>query len=512
MKFSNKKFSQYINRINKDNVIHLFASMIIAIGGFLRIFAFSSNRSLWLDEAYIALNIINRSFFELTKVLDRNQSAPIGFLWVEKIMVSLPGNQDLLLRTFPLIAGIVSMVLMWKLSRKFFHNFFALIPLLLFSINDRLIYYSSEVKQYSFDVLVVLILLLLAIKFFEDQSNFRQLLILGIAGALLIWFSHPSIFILSGIGLALLFDHFMRRKKTGILLLIGIITVWLASFGFEYIISLRGIALQTGLNTYWSDYFMPVPPWSNPYWFVSTWKDLIFFLGYKNNPLTIGVSIIFLVGVLSTSKQKFIKSLLLLSPFLLILVASGMEKYPFFRRLLLFIFPILFLMITAGLEGIHSILSCKNKIVARLLTVVLVIFLILLPGQASFGRISHPIQKENTKALLTSLQSKWEENDIVYVHYSAAAAFLYYSEQFGFTKEEYSIGKRSNEKPKLYKGEIDQLNHDGRIWILFSHQSSEFVQKDKVYILKYMRTIGNQVYYLNGDGSSLYLFEVSSNQ
>jgi hypothetical protein len=486
--------------------------MIFAIGGFLRIFALSSNRSLWLDEAKIALNIINRSFVELTRVLDLNQSAPIGFLWVEKIIVSLPGNQDLLLRTFPLIAGIVSMVLMWKLSRKFFHNFFVLIPLLLFSINDRLIYYSSEVKQYSFDVLAVLILLLLAIKYFENQNNIRQLFFLGITGILLIWFSHPSIFILGGIGLTLITDHFMRKNKTGILLSLGIIAIWLASFGFEYIISLQGVALHKGLNSYWNDYFMPMPPWSNPYWFVSTWKDLILFLGYKNNPLTIGVSIIFLVGVLSTSKQKFIKSLLLLSPFLLILVASCMEKYPFFRRLLLFIFPILFLLITAGLERIHSFLSCKNKIVARLLTVVLVVFLVYLPGLTSFGRIVHPIQKENTKALLKSLQSKWEKNDIVYVHYSAAPAFLYYSEQFGFTIEEYSIGKRSNEKPKLYMEDIDGLTGDGRIWILFSHQSSKFVQKDVAYILKYMRTIGNQVYSQNGDGSSLYLFEVSSNQ
>ena len=64
-----------------------FEWLIILFGTLLRLTQYLSNRSLWLDEANLALNIVNRSFLQLLKPLDNNQGAPIGFLMLERSAV-----------------------------------------------------------------------------------------------------------------------------------------------------------------------------------------------------------------------------------------------------------------------------------------------------------------------------------------------------------------------------------------------------------------------------------------
>ncbi len=49
--------------------------MIIFLGVALRLAQYLANRSLWLDESYIALNIVQRSFSQLLQPLDFNQAA-----------------------------------------------------------------------------------------------------------------------------------------------------------------------------------------------------------------------------------------------------------------------------------------------------------------------------------------------------------------------------------------------------------------------------------------------------
>ena len=55
---------------------------IICFGILVRLVQYLFNRSLWADEAVLALNIVNRSYLELLEPLDYEQGAPIGFLMV----------------------------------------------------------------------------------------------------------------------------------------------------------------------------------------------------------------------------------------------------------------------------------------------------------------------------------------------------------------------------------------------------------------------------------------------
>ncbi len=84
-------------------------------GILVRLIQYLNNRSLWLDEASLALNIINRSYGELAQTLDHNQAAPLGFLWLEKLSTQIWGNNEYSLRLLPFIASILALGVFYRL-------------------------------------------------------------------------------------------------------------------------------------------------------------------------------------------------------------------------------------------------------------------------------------------------------------------------------------------------------------------------------------------------------------
>ncbi len=116
----------------------------IAIGAGLRLYFYLSNRSLWFDEALLALNLTERSFAELMQPLDYNQSAPLGFLLIQKTVISLLGNRDYLLRLIPLLAGLTSLPLFFLTARLFLRPVAVHAAMWFFALSPQLIYYSSE--------------------------------------------------------------------------------------------------------------------------------------------------------------------------------------------------------------------------------------------------------------------------------------------------------------------------------------------------------------------------------
>ena len=107
--------------------------LIIAFGVAMRFIQYLSNRSIWADEAVLALNIVNRSYLELMQPLDYDQGAPIGFLFLEKLAIQILGNNEYALRLFPFICGIGSLFLFYELGKKLISKSAIIISLLLFA-------------------------------------------------------------------------------------------------------------------------------------------------------------------------------------------------------------------------------------------------------------------------------------------------------------------------------------------------------------------------------------------
>ena len=126
---------------------------LIGIGIILRLAQYLSNKSFWRDEVYLALNIIEKPISAFFHSLDYNQHAPPGFLIIEKLITNFLGTGELAFRLFPLICSLCSLFIFYKLCRKCLSETASLTALGLFSVLVPLLYYSSEAKQYSSDLL-----------------------------------------------------------------------------------------------------------------------------------------------------------------------------------------------------------------------------------------------------------------------------------------------------------------------------------------------------------------------
>jgi hypothetical protein len=76
---------------DRRNVPSLISAIAILVGMALRVVEFVRDRPLWLDEAMLSLNIAARSFARLARPLDYDQSAPIAYLWLERLAVNIAG-------------------------------------------------------------------------------------------------------------------------------------------------------------------------------------------------------------------------------------------------------------------------------------------------------------------------------------------------------------------------------------------------------------------------------------
>ncbi len=301
--------------------------IIISLGVILRLVQYLFNRSLWLDESSLALNIIDRSFLELLQPLSYNQGAPIGFLMLEKIAVQIFNSSEYALRLFPFLSGIASMFLFYGVAKRFIKSEAVPIALCLFAISEPLVYYSSEVKQYSSDVFIVLLILYFVTRNIQSKRlTASHIMAFGVLGATVIWFSHPSIFILAGIGVSLALFSFFRKEWARIGRLSIAYSFWALSLTLCYLASLRGLGNNKSLLNYWSGAFMPFPPSSlgDIRWFFDAFIEMF------NYPVGLSLSgiaaLAFLVGSVSVFLQKKEQFFILILPIPLVLLASGFHK------------------------------------------------------------------------------------------------------------------------------------------------------------------------------------------
>lgn len=240
---------------------HVLSSFILTLGAINRIIQYQFNRSLWADEAVLALNIVHRSYLEFFQPLDYDQAAPPGFLMIEKLIIELFGNQEYALRAFPLFCGILSLFLFYKFAQSCLPLAALPISCALFANSEFLISYSSEVKQYSTDVAVALLLSLILLPLLHKPLTFKPGLIMALAGAISLWFSYPAVFILAGFGLTSLTVNWFNQKSVNWGHYFSIYLTWLISFILFYFVAIHAVSNDTALSQAWSDDF-PESPWN----------------------------------------------------------------------------------------------------------------------------------------------------------------------------------------------------------------------------------------------------------
>ncbi len=475
---------------------------LIALGGVLRLRQYLANRSLWLDEAMLALNIVNRDFSGLFKPLDYEQGAPLGFLLLEKLAASLFGSGELALRLLPFIAGCAALLFFYLLLKRILSPAGMLTALALFALSPTLVYYSSEVKQYSSDIFIAVFLLWLGVRSLPTSDSPKSgdfgVLILAISGALALWFSHPALFVLAAIGLVLLIQN---RKNPIPTLAIG--ALWLASFAALYFVSLRGLASSQFLLDFWSEYFMPLSA-AAPLWVLSALK------GALENPAGLTdfwpvPAALALTGFIVLLRRNWQSGALFGLTIFAALAASALGKYPFGGRMILFVVPILFALVGAGVDALVGLVGQKRGIAVGV-ALLLAASMLQAPLTTSAGNFIQPKYAEHIRPTMAYLQSNHKPGDVLYVYYWALPAFRYYAPSYGFAETDFIAGNQHENAPSSLLAEMDQLKGSKRVWILFSHVYEKGAYNEKDAVLAHLNETGEKKREFRQPGTSVYLY------
>jgi len=376
----------------------------------------------------------------------------------------------------------------------------------LLALSPSLIYYSSELKQYSGDVAVALMLLLVVPNCLEDSTKPRALVALGIVGSLALWISHPSLFVLAGIGLALGVAFAIQREIYRLFWLIGIGSVWAANLGLTYIVNLRYLESNGNLTNYWIGTFAPLPPWSNVSWYSNA------FIAMLNDPATLPISaittgIVFL-GIVSFAFRRWQLLFVLLVPFLVTLIASAIGRYPFSGRLLLFLMPLLWLLLAEGAELFRKILLRVNRPMAGIAYAFLVVYFLYVPIDIAYKNVQSPPLGEHIKATMSYMRERYLSTDVIYVYYGARPGFEFYAPVYGFGRDDYIIGTSSRKEPSKYITDIEHLEGKRRVWFIFTHNCSFCIVNEQNFILEHLNKIGLKKDEYLSHGTAVYLYDL----
>lgn len=477
--------------------------LVIGIGVALRCWHYLGNRSLWVDEARLALNIVHKTFPQLFQPLDDGQAAPIGFLVIEKLAVLLLGNNEYALRLFPLLCGVASIFLFYALARRCATPAALRVGLGLFVFSRPLIYYSAEVKQYAGDVAVALMLCLVALPWLtEKRPMARDAASLGVAGVSALWFSHPAAFVLAGIGTTLALRCVATRdwQRLGMLSLPG--TIWALSFLVAYLMFLRPLSNDEFFLHAWRKSFVPLLPQALP---ELLWPAKAL---YRLLSAALGVhpavaAVPFVVGGYVLWREQRWLLLLLFSPIFFTVLASGVQKYPFSDRLILFLAPAVLLVIAAGIAHMWEVTRQRSPVIGVTFAGVLCA-LTVSKGLTAFQ------PRQELKPVLDYFAAQRQAGDVLYVYHGALSALQYYQDRYGLTERDYIVGVLASDDWNHYRDDLARLRGHQRVWVLFSHiHRSSGVDEEQLFRY-FLDNLGVRQDERRAVGASIYLYDLAS--
>lgn len=487
--------------MQRYSTLQIFCLLVTFTGICLAVLQFFLNRSLWFDEAALAINFVEKDYSQLFGRLHADQVAPICFLLIEKTATILFGNNEMALRFFPLICYLGSIPLVFGFARNIFSDKnFAYLSVATFSITNTIIRYSSEVKQYSTDVLVGLFVLysVTAISF-SSKKNCAYWAVLGL---FIIWLSNISIIVLAVVGVYVLKNELLSKKN---FLPIFSMMAWAISFGTYYLIFVRNHPSRGLMLDYWNDSFLPLNPFSEAFveFGISSLKGIYgWTLGF--GPIWFLPFSISLVGLWSLLIEKKWRALYLLGfPILLHLGLSSLKLYPFASRLILYLSPAFIIMFVVGSERILDLLTIKIRFIPNTFRIAPVL-LFMIPLY-----VKYPNKKEEIKDSLQFMKENIQEKDHIYLYCSASMAYRFYKSAGIFEfKNEMLVGNMHRENNQRYLEDLKHLK--GRTWLVFSHVFP-FDEKvnEETFIINALKK-SNNTFLLNfkTTGSSVYLVDL----
>jgi hypothetical protein len=501
-------FKDALQRLAQMITAQRVAWAIIVFGVALRAALYLFKTALYVDEGALALNIINRSFAGLLQPLDSEQAAPVGFLFLEKLAFLTFGDGEYALRLFPFLFSIAALFLFYAAARRCLQAWGATIALAFFAVSSYVIYFAAQIKQYSSDIAVTLLILIIGFDSETKELTGRRAAVFATVGAIVVWLSHPSVFILAGVGATLAFSALLKKDWPRVGKLALVIAIWLMSFAAFYLVSVRTLSGNETLEKSWAKKgtFMPLPPHSldDLKWIPTALVKM--FSNPLGLPFPLVAALVFLIGGIALFLKNKQQLFMLIAPIALTMLASGVHKYPFGRRLLLFLLPAVLLVVAAGAQYI----SDKKRPYSIFIGLALVALLLIQPVGGATNNMLHPHSREDIRPIMAYVRDHQQPGDVIYVYHHQRESFQYYARKYGFDASQYVLGIDARDKTKsrndwqAYERDLDQFRGRGRVWLMFTHVRRIQDKREDEFMVQYMGKLGVKLdEFIPGETSSV---------
>jgi hypothetical protein len=412
------------------------------------------------------------------------QIAPIGYVFLEKLLL-LARPSELTLRLPSFLLGCAAVPLTGLVATRTAATDYAWTATLGVALAPSLIFQSAQVKPYSGDVALSLLLLWLAFRDF-DQRRSGPSRALAVAGFLAPWFSFASLFVVAAIALAWLVQAADKREAVDRPCVALTICGWGATCVASEALAHRLVdpTLMQFMRHFWAEGF---PPASGAR-AVAVW--LLDALSGIERELTGDrggrpLAALAFVGIGGIWWRSPAKATALGMPIVLAAGAAILARYPLMGRPSLWAAPIMIVASLSGaVVGAQLVLGNDRAWPAAVVPCAFAAAAVL----AALQNFPVVQRRQDVKPLLRHIASSGRAGDAVYVHYGAWHAATFYGELLrlpSITVMEGSCSSNDRRRPLL---EIDRLRDHPRLWVVFSYLDTG--QSDRKLILAYLDAIG----------------------
>ncbi len=368
----------------------------VALGLLTRLVRYLVVYPLWHDEAFVAVNFLDRGFLDLLRPLDYQQVAPAGFLGIELLAVRVLGFAEWSLRLFPIVCGLASVLVFHRLSGRLLEGKARLAAVAIFAVSFYPIRHAAEIKPYAGDLLASLVLLTLAAEWLHGPRRSRFLWIMAALAPGLMAVSYPAVLVGSGVALAIgvkaVQSDLTRVRMAFAVYCVVLVASFLALyFGATYA---QSEAVRVFYREgYWRDAFPPWDrPWLVPFWLIGVHAGTTLSYpvgGERGASLATLIACVWGARVLWQGGRRQTIALLL-APLGMGLVAASLGRYPYggAPRLTQYLAPTFCLLAGVGAVGLLERLG-RPELVNRGLRMALGVML-LLGGFVILGDVARP--------------------------------------------------------------------------------------------------------------------------
>lgn len=445
--------------------------LIIFAGIGVSIFMNCVGRSLWLDEAMLAYSFSKRSLFTLTSgIFEWDQSAPVLYLYLVKLLTLVFGNTEFVLRSFSIFSYVLVLFLSWFAAKRLFRIKYPILVSAFLANMNFLLQYSNMFKQYLSECIWVLLVLVVYYLYKEKGLAWWKM---ALADMIFLWGANPACFFIGGILLyEFLAGVFTKEKmavRNSILTGVGVG----GSFLCYYFYWLRGTAQSATMQSYWENADFPLIPKSIADLKMAQSMIYEIFITFREARIFITALVVaaLLLGIF-WERNRYCRVIAL--GFLVALFASSIHMFPIADRLWCFSFPLFTIFAFYAVDKM-AVSSRKAELVA-----VFLMFTLMLTnnGILVYRHAENVFWKgEEANQPIAYLQEHVEEGEKVYVYYQSIPVTKY---KIGYDTQHIGKGTQDNiiwatdtlDKEDA-KGDISKVLKEDRCYILASHAPTE---------------------------------------